>query len=81
MPVNLIFAGFYATTKRRQAEEDGAYEPSIAASTRDLGHSVEIAIRYNATWAADDVRAKTFTSFFTTIEPSSEPGAFIGAPL
>jgi hypothetical protein len=38
--LNLISNGFYATTKRRQGEANGAYEPTITASTRDLGDSV-----------------------------------------
>ena len=47
--LNLISNGFYATTKRKQAEANGAYEPTLTASTRDLGDSVEIAIRDNGT--------------------------------
>ena len=35
--LNLISNAFYATNKRKQAEGDSAYEPTIAASTRSLG--------------------------------------------
>ena len=41
--LNLISNGFYATTKRAQGEPDGTYEPTLAASTRNLGDRVEIA--------------------------------------
>ena len=35
--LNLISNGFYATGKRKQGEADRAYEPTVSASTRDLG--------------------------------------------
>ncbi len=35
--LNLISNGFYATAKRKQAEANRTYEPTIAAATRDLG--------------------------------------------
>ena len=47
--LNLISNGFYATSKRKQSAGNGAYEPTISASTRDLGPKVEIAIRDNGT--------------------------------
>jgi hypothetical protein len=40
----MISNGFYATTKRQHGEANGTHEPTIIASTRDLGDSVEIAI-------------------------------------
>ena len=77
--LNLISNGFYATTKRKQAEEGGTYEPTITASTRDLGHSVEIAIRDNGTGIPDEVKAKMFNPFFTT-KPAGE-GTGLGLSL
>ena len=77
--LNLISNGFYATTKRKQSAGDGAYEPTISASTRDLGPKVEIAIRDNGTGISDVVKAKMFNPFFTT-KPAGE-GTGLGLSL
>ncbi len=77
--LNLISNAFYATMKRKQGELDGAYEPTIAASTRDLGAGVEIAIRDNGTGIPDEVKAKMFNPFFTT-KPAGE-GTGLGLSL
>ena len=79
MLLNLISNGFYATTKRKQADAKGDYEPTITASTRDLGTSVEIAIRDNGTGIPDEVKAKMFNPFFTT-KPAGE-GTGLGLSL
>ena len=75
--LNLISNGFYATAKRRQSET--AYQPTIAASTRDLGDHVAIAIRDNGTGVPDEVKAKMFNPFFTT-KPAGE-GTGLGLSL
>jgi two-component system, NtrC family, sensor kinase len=77
--LNLISNGFYATNKRKQSEGDDAYEPTITASTRDRGQSVEIAIRDNGTGISDEVKAKMFNPFFTT-KPAGE-GTGLGLSL
>jgi GAF domain-containing protein len=77
--LNLISNGFYATSKRKQSLGDGAYEPTISASTRDLGSKVEIAIRDNGTGIPDEVKAKMFNPFFTT-KPAGE-GTGLGLSL
>jgi signal transduction histidine kinase len=77
--LNLISNGFYATSKRKQSAGDGAYEPTISASTRDLGPKVEIAIRDNGTGIPDEVKAKMFNPFFTT-KPAGE-GTGLGLSL
>jgi two-component system, NtrC family, sensor kinase len=77
--LNLISNGFYATTKRKQSQGDGAYEPTITASTRDRGPSIEIAIRDNGTGIPDEVKAKMFNPFFTT-KPAGE-GTGLGLSL
>ncbi len=76
--LNLISNGFYATSKRKQTAGD-AYEPTISASTRDLGPKVEIAIRDNGTGIPDEVKAKMFNPFFTT-KPAGE-GTGLGLSL
>jgi len=77
--LNVISNGFYATSKRKQGAADGAYEPTISASTRDLGPKVEIAIRDNGTGISDEVKAKMFNPFFTT-KPAGE-GTGLGLSL
>ncbi|HZZ23444.1 MAG TPA: GAF domain-containing protein [Roseiarcus sp.] len=77
--LNLISNGFYATSKRKEGPADGAYEPTISASTRDLGPKVEIAIRDNGTGISDEVKAKMFNPFFTT-KPAGE-GTGLGLSL
>ena len=69
--LNVISNGFHAATKRR-AETDGAdYEPTITASTKNLGNLVEISIRDNGTGMTPDVKEKMFNPFFTT-KPTGE---------
>jgi two-component system, NtrC family, sensor kinase len=77
--LNLISNGFYATRKRKEAEGDESYEPTLTASTRDLGDSVEIAVRDNGTGIPDEVKAKMFNPFFTT-KPAGE-GTGLGLSL
>ena len=77
--LNLISNGFYATAKRKQSETNEAYEPTITATTRDLGDRVEIAIRDNGTGISDEVKAKMFNPFFTT-KPAGE-GTGLGLSL
>ena len=77
--LNLISNGFYATTQRKQAENARGYEPTITASTRDLGASVEISIRDNGAGIPEEVKAKMFNPFFTT-KPAGE-GTGLGLSL
>ena len=64
--LNLISNGFYAATKRKAEANGGNYEPTLAASTKNLGNSVEIRIRDNGTGIPPEVKAKLFSPFFTT---------------
>jgi signal transduction histidine kinase len=69
--LNLISNGFYAATERKGQVEDDGYEPTITASTRDLGDHVEIRIHDNGTGIQPDVKEKIFNPFFTT-KPTGE---------
>jgi hypothetical protein len=45
----MIANGFYAATRRRAETNGGDYEPTLTASTKNLGDRVEIRIRDNGT--------------------------------
>ncbi|HLG84733.1 MAG TPA: ATP-binding protein [Bradyrhizobium sp.] len=68
--LNLISNGFYAATKRKEAGE-ADLEPTLAASTKNLGTRVEIRIRDNGTGIPPEVKEKIFNPFFTT-KPAGE---------
>ena len=69
--LNLIANGFYAATRRRAEINGGDYEPTLTASTKNLGERVEISIRDNGTGMTPDVKEKMFNPFFTT-KPTGE---------
>jgi two-component system, NtrC family, sensor kinase len=69
--LNLISNGFYAATKRKAESGIDGYEPTLVASTRSLGDSVEIRVRDNGTGIPPDVKDKIFNPFFTT-KPAGE---------
>jgi signal transduction histidine kinase len=77
--LNLISNGFYAATKRKAEANGGGYEPTLAATTKNLGDSVEIRIRDNGTGIPPEVREKMFNPFFTT-KPAGE-GTGLGLSL
>jgi signal transduction histidine kinase len=72
--LNLISNGFYAAIKRKADAADGAYEPILKATTKNLGDRVEIRIRDNGIGISQDVRDKMFNPFFTTKPPGEGTG-------
>ena len=77
--LNLISNGFYATMARKAELNGAAYEPTISASTQNLGDSVEIRIRDNGTGIPPAVKERMFDPFFTT-KPAGE-GTGLGLSL
>ena len=69
--LNLISNGFYAATRRKEQDNGDGYEPTLTASTKNLGDRVEIKIRDNGTGVSPEVREKMFNPFFTT-KPAGE---------
>ena len=60
--LNLISNGFYAATKRKAESNGGDYEPTLTATTKNLGDRVEIRIRDNGTGIPPEVREKLVQS-------------------
>jgi len=69
--LNLVSNGFYAVTKRNKEGGEPGFEPTLRASTKNLGESVEIRIRDNGTGIPPEVKEKMFNPFFTT-KPAGE---------
>lgn len=69
--LNLISNGFYAATKRKAEKSEVDVEPTVGATTKDLGGSVEIRIRDNGAGIPPEVRERMFNPFFTT-KPTGE---------
>src|SRR6516164_5694717 len=69
--LNLISNGFYAATKRKEQDNSDSYEPTLTATTKNLGDKVEIRIRDNGTGIPPEAREKMFNPFFTT-KPAGE---------
>jgi signal transduction histidine kinase len=69
--LNLIANGVYAATKRKTEVKESGFEPTLRATTKNLGSTVEIRIRDNGTGIPVEVREKMFNPFFTT-KPAGE---------
>src|SRR5262244_1051762 len=69
--LNLVSNGFYAATKRKEQSNSDAYEPTLTATTKNLGEKVEIRIRDNGPGIPPEVRERMFNPFFTT-KPAGE---------
>src|SRR6478735_2490318 len=69
--LNLIANGVYAATKRKLESKESGFEPTLRATTKNLGTSVEIRIHDNGTGIPPEVQEKMFNPFFTT-KPAGE---------
>jgi two-component system NtrC family sensor kinase len=69
--LNLIANGVYAATRRKNVNKEPGFEPTLRATTKNLGTAVEIRIRDNGTGIPAEVREKMFNPFFTT-KPTGE---------
>ena len=69
--LNLISNGVYAATRRKTEDKEPGFEPTLRATTKNLGSTVEIRIRDNGTGIPAEVREKMFNPFFTT-KPAGE---------
>jgi signal transduction histidine kinase len=69
--LNLIANAVYAATRRKTEEKEPGFEPTLRATTKNLGSTVEIRIRDNGTGIPAEVQEKMFNPFFTT-KPAGE---------
>jgi two-component system NtrC family sensor kinase len=69
--LNLISNGVYAATRRKTEDKEPGFEPTLRATTKNLGSAVEIRIRDNGTGITAAVQEKMFNPFFTT-KPAGE---------
>ena len=69
--LNLIANGVYAATRRKTEDKEPGFEPTLRATTKNLGTTVEIRIRDNGTGIPPEVQEKMFNPFFTT-KPAGE---------
>jgi two-component system, NtrC family, sensor kinase len=72
--LNLISNGFYAATKRKAEANGDNYEPMLAATTKNLGDSIEIRIRDNGTGIPPEVKEKLFNPSLRRSRPVKELG-------
>jgi signal transduction histidine kinase len=69
--LNLISNGVYAVTHCKTEHKEPGFEPTLRATTKNLGSTVEIRIRDNGTGIPAAVQQKMFNPFFTT-KPAGE---------
>ena len=72
--LNLISNSLYALI-RRNGELGNGYEPTLTASTRNIGEDrVEIRIRDNGGGISPEIKDRIFNPFFTTKPPGEGTG-------
>src|SRR3981189_2687371 len=69
--LNLISNGVYAATKRKADGQEPGFEPTLRATTKSRGSTVEIRFRDTGTGIPADVQERIFNPFFTT-KPAGE---------
>jgi two-component system NtrC family sensor kinase len=69
--LNLIANGVYAATRRKTEDNEPDFKPTLRATTKNLGTTVEIRIRDNGRGIPAEVQEKMFNPFFTT-KPAGE---------
>ena len=69
--LNLFSNGFYAANKGARDSGNGAFRPTLAVTTREVGEAVEITVRDNGTGIPPEIRDRLFQPFFTT-KPTGE---------
>src|SRR5258707_2661045 len=69
--LNLIANCVYAASRRKTEDNEPGFEPTLRATTKNLGTTVEIRFRDNGTGIPAEVQEKMFNPFFTT-KPAGE---------
>lgn len=76
--LNLFNNAFYAVNEKKK-NLDGAFEPVVSVSTKQLDEKIEIIVKDNGTGISQDKMNKIFQPFFTT-KPTGE-GTGLGLSL
>jgi two-component system NtrC family sensor kinase len=76
--LNLYSNAFFAVNEKKK-QLDGAFEPLVSVTTKNLGNKIEIAVKDNGIGIPLNIRDKIFQPFFTT-KPTGQ-GTGLGLSL